>query len=135
MPPRFPRPRSGFARLALLSATVAITVAGATVTSPLPDAVIPSGEPVLAAAVYAGMGLVLLWFGKLGIDLKAGVERLILRVEDPHSGLVTQLDRHIHETRGTIGALSNELEEVKQEVATVGATCAATHQRNNGSGG
>ena len=134
MHPKVPRLRSGVARLAILSVVVTLTASGAVVALPTPEP-LPPNEPVLAGAVYVGMGMVLLWFAKLGIDLKSGVERLMLRVEDPETGLVAQLQTHIHETRGTIGALSNELEEVKQEVATVGATCAATHQRNNGSGG
>lgn len=127
-----PRPRSGFARLAVLSATVALTSAGAVVTAPLPPSVVPANEPVLAGAVYAGMGIVLIFFAKLGIDLKSSVERLLLRVEDPQSGLVVQLAGYQNETRGTLGVLSNELEDVKQEIASVQATCAATHQRMNG---
>lgn len=131
---RFSRPRRGFIRLAALSVLVTITTAGAIVVNPLPQVVTPSEEPILKGAVYVGMGLVLLWFAHLGITLKSGVERLALRVDDPQTGLVAELSRHVQETRMGMGQLSNELEEVKQEVGAVKATCVATHQRQSNGG-
>lgn len=129
---RFPRPRHGLVRFAVLSVLVTVTASGAAVAVPLPPSVVPANEPILSGAVYAGFGVVLLFFGKLGIDLKASVERLLLRVEDPQTGLVVQLAGYQNETRGTMGVLSNELEAVKQQIASVEATCAATHSRVNG---
>lgn len=127
-----PRPRTGMARFVVLALIVSATAAGASVVVPIPDAIVPTSEPVLVGAVYVGMGLVVLWFAKLGIDLKSSAERLLLRVEDPQTGLVVQLASYQNETRGALGVLSNELEEVKQQVAGVEATCAATHSRANG---
>lgn len=130
--------RTGAASFGLLTVVVSVIAASAAIVAPgafLPQAVVaPMRDPMLAGAVYGGMGIVILFFGKLGIDLKAAVERLAIRVDDPKNGLVVELQRHVTETRAVMGALGNEIEDVKQEVASVHATCVATHQRANGGG-
>jgi hypothetical protein len=127
------RRRNGHVTLAVLAGIVSVTVVSAALVAPTayqPQAVTFAGrDPALAAAVYGGMGLVVLFFAKLGIDLKASVERLSLRVDDPQTGLVSTVQAHIHETRGAVGALANEVEDIQQQVAGIVATCAANHAR------
>jgi hypothetical protein len=127
--------RRGIASLGVLSVIVSVTVVSAAVVAPTayqPQGVVaPMRDPMLAAAVYGGMGLIILWFARLNIAMKEKIERICLRVEDPQTGLVVTLGNHMHETRGAVGALANEVEDIQHQVAGIAATCAAHHGRGH----
>lgn len=64
-------------------------------------------EPILIGAVVLSGGGTVIWFAKLGIDLKKAMEHLMLRVDDPQTGLLAMVLRNHKEQCGAMGALSN----------------------------
>ena len=84
-------------------------------------------EPILVGGAVVGTGGVLIWFAKLGIELKANVERLLLRVDDPQNGLVVTVQRNHKEVTGAMGELSNENVQIRERVRDVERTCVQMH--------
>lgn len=84
-------------------------------------------EPVLIGGAVVGTGGILVWFAKLGIDLKANVERLLLRVDDPQTGLVVMVLRNHKDVAGAMGALSNAQVDLERRIQRVEDRCDLTH--------
>lgn len=84
-------------------------------------------EPLLIGGAVVGTGGILVWFAKLGIDLKANVERLLMRVDDPQTGLVVMVLRNHKEVSLAMGELSNENVALRERLRDVERACAQTH--------
>lgn len=93
-----------------------------------PEYAVPIRDVVVIVGVSLGpLGLVIVWFARLGIVLKQGIERALLLIEDKEVGLLVTARRNNVQVQAAMGELSNQLVAVAERVSRVETRCDMIH--------